>query len=84
MDAKSPLFWLIAFSMYLLVVSVFGVKFSLDPLSEQGGAQGTMSAELLLVSGVEGLVADEVDEIEISVACSSIKARISSWPGNPS
>ena len=71
-------------SIYLLVVSVFGVKFSLEPLSEQGGAQGTISAELLLVSGVEGLVADEVDVIDISVACSSIKARISSWPGNPS
>ena len=66
------------------MVSVFGVKFSLDPLSEHGGAQGTISAELELVFGV---VADEGDEVDddsdTSVCWASIKARISSCPGKP-
>ena len=51
------------------MVSVFGVKFSLDPLSEQGGAQGTISAELVLVFGVDADEGDEVDDASDTSVC---------------
>ena len=60
-------------------------RFSLDPLSEQGGAQG-IPAELEVCPDELGeVVGVEIDEeIDTSVCWASMKARMSSWPGKPS
>jgi len=49
------------------VVSVFGVKFSLDPLNEHGGAGGAGGEDEELVFGDE--TGDSVDEASDTSVC---------------